>query len=81
MADHTRQQLGSYCSSRLMGVGGFARVYLGEHIHVDFETLFSDQLQSSMSLLKTHTTQKVQSCFSSDICRQRWCREEAHMLH
>src|SRR6266700_24856 len=40
-ADHTGQRLGSYCSSRLMGVGGSARVYLGEHIHVDFETLFS----------------------------------------
>ena len=31
------------CSSRLIGVEGFARAYLGEHIHVDFETLFSHQ--------------------------------------
>ncbi len=41
MADHTGQKLDNYCFSRLMGVGSIARVYLGEHIHVDFETLFS----------------------------------------
>src|SRR5260370_12843001 len=82
MADHTGQ-LGYYCFSWLMGVGGFAEVYLGEHIHVDFESLFSHQLQSSMSLLKTHTTKKVHSCFSASYScyRQHWCQEEEHMLH
>jgi eukaryotic-like serine/threonine-protein kinase len=34
MANHTGQQLGNYRLSSLLGAGGFARVYLGEHIHL-----------------------------------------------
>jgi serine/threonine protein kinase len=35
MADHVGKQLGNYHLIRLIGQGGFADVYLGEHIHLN----------------------------------------------
>src|SRR5437867_1602241 len=38
MTDRVGQQLGSYQLVRLMGTGGFAEVYLGQHIYLNTQT-------------------------------------------
>src|SRR5207302_11394086 len=45
MADRVGQQLGNYRLVRLLGQGGFAEVYLGEHLHLS--------MQAAIKLLHT----------------------------
>ena len=46
--DYPGQQLGNYRLVRLLGEGGFAEVYLGEHIHL--------KTQAAVKLLHTRLT-------------------------
>ncbi|TMC84433.1 MAG: serine/threonine protein kinase, partial [Chloroflexi bacterium] len=48
MADRVGQHLGNYRLLRLLGQGGFADVYLGEHLHLN--------TQAAIKVLHTHLT-------------------------
>lgn len=69
MADRTGQQLGNYRILRLIGKGGFADVYLGEHIYYHrCSELYSHRLNSSSSSTcrlpqnsQSHKTSVIQS--------------------
>src|SRR5579885_2732031 len=55
MADYLGQQLGKYRLTRLLGTGGFAEVYLGEHIHLGTQAaikLLHTQLASEAEVEK-----------------------------
>lgn len=45
MSDRVGQQFGNYRLLRLLGYGGFAEVYLGEHVHL--------QTQAAIKVLST----------------------------
>src|SRR5947209_12464984 len=46
MSDRSGQELGSYHLLRLLGSGGFAEVYLGQHIHL--------HMQAAIKVLHAH---------------------------
>ena len=48
MADHIGQQLGNYRLVALLGQGGYAKVYLGQHLRLD--------LQAAIKVLHAHLT-------------------------
>src|SRR3989442_2930327 len=48
MEDRVGQQLGNYRLIRMLGKGGFAEVYLGEHIYLT--------TQAAIKMLSTHLT-------------------------
>jgi serine/threonine protein kinase/Tol biopolymer transport system component len=50
MADRVGQQLGKYRLVRLLGQGGFADVYLGEHLHLNS--------QAAIKVMHTHLAQE-----------------------
>src|SRR5437660_6741070 len=67
MADWVGQQIGNYRLIRLLGEGGFAEVYLGEHIHLG--------TQAAIKVLHTQLT-------SDDIEKFRLeARNIAHLVH
>src|SRR5690242_18704109 len=57
-ADRVGQQLGNYRLIRLLGQGGFAEVYLGEHIHLG--------TQAAIKLLRTQLTSEAASTFRNE---------------
>ncbi len=67
MADHLGRQLGNYRLIRLLGRGGFADVYLGEHVHLD--------INAAIKLLHTQLTDEDIALFRSE------ARTLARLIH
>jgi serine/threonine protein kinase len=55
MLDRTDQQLGNYRIIKLLGSGGFADVYLGEHVYL--------RTQAAIKVLHTRLTQQEMESF------------------
>src|SRR5438128_4030243 len=67
MADRVGQQLGNYRLIRLLGEGGFAEVYLGEHIHLG--------TQAAIKVLHTQLTSDDVDTFRTE------ARTIARLIH
>ena len=67
MADLVGQQLGNYKLLRLLGYGGFAEVYLGEHIHL--------ATQAAIKVMQVHLASDDSQRFLIE------ARTIAHLLH
>src|SRR6266496_4036375 len=67
MADRVGQQLGNYQLIRLLGEGGFAEVYLGEHVHLG--------TQAAIKVLHTQLTSDDVEKFRTE------ARTIAHLSH
>ncbi len=65
--DRTGQQLGNYRLVRFLGQGGFAEVYLGQHIFL--------QTQAAIKILRTQLTPGEQEAFLQE------ARTIAHLVH
>src|SRR5919108_436377 len=58
MANRVGQQLGNYQLIRLLGEGGFAEVYLGEHVHLG--------TQAAVKVLTTKLTEEGRALFRNE---------------
>src|SRR5947207_14317088 len=67
MADRVGQQMGNYQLIRLLGEGGFAEVYLGEHIHLG--------TKAAVKVLRTQLTNENVDAFRTE------ARTIAHLVH
>jgi serine/threonine protein kinase len=67
MADRTGQQFGNYRLTRLLGRGGFAEVYLGEHIRLNTLT--------AIKVLHAQLTSNDEESFNNE------ARTIAHLVH
>src|SRR2546422_8500604 len=67
MTDRVGQQLGNYQLIRLLGEGGFAEVYLGEHIHLG--------TQAAIKVLHTQLTSNDIDTFRTE------ARTIARLIH
>jgi eukaryotic-like serine/threonine-protein kinase len=71
MADRVGQRLGHYRLIRLIGRGGFADVYLGEHIYLKTE--------AAIKILHTRLTEKEVEKFLAE-ARTVACLRHAHIV-
>lgn len=71
VADRVGQQLGNYRLIRLLGQGGFAEVYLGEHIHLG--------TQAAIKLLRTQLVSEDASTFRNE-ARTLACLVHPHIV-
>jgi serine/threonine protein kinase len=71
MADRVGQQLGNYRLLRLLGTGGFAQVYLGEHIHLG--------TQAAIKMLNSQLGQAEVDTFRAE-ARTIAALEHAHIV-
>lgn len=67
MTDHTTEQIGNYRIARLIDRGGFAHVYLGEHIYLG--------TQVAIKILNTRLTADDRNRFLTE------ARTIAHLMH
>src|SRR3989442_804679 len=68
MADRVGQRLGNYLLVRLLGQGGFAEVYLGEHLHLG--------IQAAVKVLYTRLANPIEvESFGKE------ARTIAHLVH
>ena len=67
MANRLGRQLGNYRLTKLLGQGGFAEVYLGEHIHLG--------TQAAIKVLHTQLTSDDVDKFRAE------ARTIAHLIH
>src|SRR5437667_8775601 len=67
MTDRVGQQLGNYQLIRKLGKGGFAEVYLGQHIRLN--------TQAAVKVLYTHLANEDAESFYTE------ARTIAHLLH
>src|SRR2546428_2600303 len=58
MSDRVGQQLGNYRLGSLLGQGGYAEVYLGQHVRLE--------LQAAIKVLHTHLTRQEAAHFSQE---------------
>jgi len=58
MADRIGQQLGNYRLVSLLGQGGYAEVYLGQHVRFD--------MQAAVKVLHTHLSSKEAEHFQQE---------------
>ena len=58
MADRVGQQFGNYRLVSLLGQGGYAEVYLGQHVRLE--------LQAAVKVLHTHLTEQEAEHFQQE---------------
>src|SRR2546426_11604619 len=58
MSDRLGQQLGNYRLVTLLGQGGYAEVYLGQHVRLN--------LQAAIKVLHTHLTEQETAHFQQE---------------